>query len=205
MTTMLWIRHGETDWIGSRLAGRQPGIHLNDKGRRQAEEVAHMLSPLSIEAFYASPLERAIETAEPAARAAGKPVTVLENLHEVDFGELSGRTFEELRDLAIWKQVHREPSSVEYPGGESLQNVQRRAAEALEEIYARHPHAAVAVFSHSDTIRLMLCHILQTPLDFYPRLVIDPGSVSLVLKTEKSQRILGMNFPPGTPLSLRPE
>jgi probable phosphomutase (TIGR03848 family) len=205
MTTMLWVRHGETDWIGTRLAGRQPGIHLNEKGRRQAGEVAQMLAPLSIEAFYASPLERALETAEPAARAAGKPVQAMDNLQEVDFGELSGRTFEELRELPIWKQVRRQPSSVEFPGGETLLNVQRRAVAALAEICEGHPRGVVAVFSHSDTIRLMLCHILQIPLDFYPRLVIDPASVSLVLKNDKAQRILGINFPPGTPLSIQPE
>jgi probable phosphoglycerate mutase len=205
VTTLLWIRHGETDWIGVRLAGRAPGIHLNDKGRRQAEEVARMLGPLDVQAFCSSPLERAMETAQPAAQAAGKDIEVIDNLQEVDFGELTNRTFEELRELDIWRQAHRQPGSVVFPGGESLIRVQERAVEALRQVCARHPTGAVALFSHSDTIRLLLCSILQIPLDIYSRLVIDPASVSMVLHTEKTRRVLGMNYPPGTPLILRPE
>jgi broad specificity phosphatase PhoE len=205
MTTILCVRHGETDWIGVRLAGRIQGIHLNEKGRRQAEELARMLSPLPVAAFYSSPLDRAMETAAPAAGAAGKPVEVLEALQEVDFGGLAGMTFEELRNLDIWKQAHREPGSVVFPGGESLYQVQARAVAALTEICASHPQGAVAVFSHSDTIRLLLCHVLHVPLDQYSRLIVDPATVSLILNTGKTLRVVGINLPPGTPLMLRPE
>lgn len=205
MTTLLWIRHGETDWIGARLAGRMPGIHLNKTGMRQAEEIARMLDPIPLDAFFSSPLERAMETAQPSACAAGKPIVVMESLQEVDFGELAGLTFDELREVALWKQVHYQPSTVKYPGGESLPEVQQRAVAAVGEIFTRYPHGVVALFTHSDTIRLVLCHFLKMPLDAYPGLVIDPASVSILLQTERAQKILGINLPPGSPLVVRPE
>lgn len=197
------VRHGETDWIGERLAGRQGGIHLNEKGRRQAEEVARMLAPLPIDAFYSSPLDRARETAEPAARAAGKEVQLMDELQEVDFGELEGKTFKELRGLPVWKQVHHQPSGVRYPGGESLTEVQQRGVAAVERIFPLHPRGTAALFSHSDTIRLILCRLLGMPLDSYLTLVVDPGSVSLIYRDEAVSKVLGINWPPGTPLALR--
>jgi probable phosphoglycerate mutase len=203
VTTLILIRHGETDWIGERLAGRLAGIHLNEKGLRQAEEVARTLAPLAIDAFYSSPLERARETAEPAARAAGKNLRLMEQLQEVDFGELSGKTFKELRELPIWRQVHYEPSKVRYPGGESLLEVQQRAVSAVEEFFSLHPQGVVALFSHSDTIRLILCHFLRMPLDSYLKLAIDPASISLIYRSENHEKVLGVNLPPGTPIMLR--
>ena len=134
MTVLLLIRHGETDWLGERLAGRLPDIHLNAAGRAQADALAAMLRPIPLEAVYSSPLERAMETAEPAARAAGKPIITDPRLQEVDFGELAGKPFTELRGMPIWQDVHHTPAMVRYPGGESLTEAQDRAVRMVEEI-----------------------------------------------------------------------
>jgi broad specificity phosphatase PhoE len=203
VTTLILIRHGETDWIGEKLAGRLPGVHLNGKGVLQAEAVARTLAPLTIDGFYSSPLERARETAEPAVCAARGELRLMDQLQEVDFGELTGKTFKQLRGVPIWKQVHRRPSAVRYPGGESLVEVQRRGISAVEKIIARHPAGLVAVFSHSDTIRLILCHILRMPLDSYVRLAVDPGAISLLQRSPDFEKVFGINLVPGSPILLR--
>ncbi|MGH2606746.1 MAG: histidine phosphatase family protein, partial [Anaerolineales bacterium] len=65
MTLLYLIRHGENEWVGKRLPGWAPGLHLNERGREQAERLAGELSSVQFQAVYSSPLERAVETAEP--------------------------------------------------------------------------------------------------------------------------------------------
>jgi len=205
MTVLLLIRHGETDWLGERLAGRLPDIHLNAEGRAHADALAAMLRPIPLDAIYSSPLERARETAEPAARAAGKPILEDERLQEVDFGELTGKPFTELRGLAIWQDVHHTPSMVRYPGGESLTEAQERAVRMMEEILAGEGTGIVALFTHADTIRLTLAHFLQMPLAAYHTLVTDPASVSVLIFNRKTVRVAGINLPVGSPLHVKSE
>jgi len=200
VTTFLLIRHGETDYLGERLAGRLPGIHLNAAGRAKAEAVAAMLKPLSLDAVYSSPLERAMETAEPTARAAGKEIRADDRLQEVDFGGLAGKPFSELRDLPIWKDVHLRPAEIRYPGGESLQDVQDRAVRMIRETAAGRESGIVAVFTHADTIRLALACFLSMPLAAYHALVVSPASVSVLSLKGAAVRVSGVNLPAGSPL-----
>ncbi len=205
MTVLLLIRHGETDWLGKRLAGRLPDIHLNAEGRAHADTLAAMLRPVPLEAVYSSPLERAMETAEPAARAAGKPILTDPRLQEVDFGELTGKPFTELRGMSIWQEVHHTPAIVRYPGGESLLEAQDRSVRMVEEIRGGESASVVAFFTHADTIRLTLAHYLQMPLAAYHMLVADPASVSVLVIDRKTVRVAGINLPAGSPLPVKTE
>ncbi|MBE0696285.1 MAG: histidine phosphatase family protein, partial [Anaerolineaceae bacterium] len=74
MTTLLLIRHGENSMVGKRLAGRLPDVHLNEKGKQEAEQLAKVLGKAPIKAVYSSPLERAVETAEPLAQVLNLPI-----------------------------------------------------------------------------------------------------------------------------------
>jgi probable phosphomutase (TIGR03848 family) len=200
VTVVLLVRHGETDWLGERLAGRMPGIHLNASGREKAETLAAMLQPLALAAIYSSPLERAMETAEPTSRDAGKSILCDERLQEVDFGSLTGKPFSELRDMPIWQEVHHRPSGVKYPGGESLQDVQDRAVRMIDDVRADYESGVVALFTHADTIRLALAHFLRMPMEAYHSLVTDPASVSVLSFNRKMVRVRAVNLPPGSPL-----
>ena len=72
MPLLLLIRHGENDYTRTgKLAGRMPGIGLNERGRKQAEELAKALANAPLEALYSSPLEREMQTAEPIGKALG--------------------------------------------------------------------------------------------------------------------------------------
>lgn len=91
MAIFLLIRHGENDWVGKKLAGRLPGVHLNKNGLTQAEELASSLRNLPIKAIYSSPLERAMETAQPLAEAKALEINICENLSEINFGNWQGK------------------------------------------------------------------------------------------------------------------
>jgi probable phosphomutase (TIGR03848 family) len=187
MATLLLIRHGENDFVGRRLAGRLPEVHLNVLGFRQAETLAMALHTEPLVAIYASPLERTLETAGPLARDLYLPVQPHPGLIEIDFGKWQGKTIKYLKRLKLWQDVQEVPSQVCFPGGESFQQAQARMVAAIEEINARHgDDERVACFSHADTIRLAVAHYLNMPLDAFQRLTISPASITrLFLKHGK--------------------
>jgi probable phosphoglycerate mutase len=194
MTTFLLIRHGMTDAVGKTITGRFPGVHLNEIGQKQAADLAVRLRLWKIDAIYSSPLERALETAAPTAQRLRLNVMKSEALSEVDFGEWSGRTLEELNQLPEWRLFNTFRSSTRAPGGELATEVQTRMVEQLTRYSRQHPDQTVAVFSHADAIRLTLAHFLGMPIDLMHRLEIRPASVSALRLAEWGPQVLLMNW-----------
>lgn len=193
MTTFLLIRHGMTDAVGKTITGRLPGVHLNEAGQRQADDLPSRLKRWKIDAIYSSPLERALETAAPAARKLGLKVMMSEALSEVDFGEWSGRGLAELDQLPEWRLYNTFRSSTRAPGGELATEVQTRMVEQLTRYSRQHPDQIVAVVSHADAIRLALVHFLGMPIDLMHRIEIRPASISVVRLAEWGSQVLLMN------------
>lgn len=181
MTTLLLIRHGENNMVGKRLAGRLPQVHLNDNGRRQAEAVAAALGKAPIKGIYSSPLERAVETAQPLAQALGLDVQLAPGLIEVGFGDWTGKTIKQLSRLKLWKVVQEKPSEMRFPNGESFIEAQQRAVTEVQRIADAHDEKdMLACFSHGDIIRLLAAHFLAIPLDEFQRVGADPASITVV-------------------------
>ncbi len=179
MTTILLIRHGVNDAVGKHLAGRTPGVHLNKEGRSQAQALAALLKDFPVKAIYSSPLERTLETAEPVSEAVGVPIRVHEGLLETDYGDICGKTFEELQKLDIWNELRDEPAAVRFPNGESLQEIQARAAQALQEIAAQYEKDdLVLCFTHGDIVRLTTAYFIRLPLNEFQHLVTTPAAIT---------------------------
>jgi len=194
MATLLLIRHGENDFVGRRLAGHLPGVHLNAKGRHQAEVIAAMLRQEPIVAIYSSPLDRTMETAEPLARDLFLAITPHPGLAEVDFGDWQGKSISYLKRLKLWQSVQKTPSQVRFPNGETFIESQARIVAALEVINAAHGEKErVACFSHCDTIRLAVAHYLDMPLDSFQRLTINPASITRLHLQQGSVVLLQSN------------
>jgi len=195
ITYLLLVRHGENDWVGShRLAGRTPGVHLNDKGRSQTDRLCETLARQPIGAIYSSPLERCVETAQPVATALGLPVIPEPGVMEVDYGQWQGGDLRELAKSPEWQLVQHLPSSFRFPDGETLYEVQGRAVEAIERIRAEHPNQLVALFSHGDVIRTALAHYLGTPIDLFQRVVISTASLSAIAFSGPRPMVLFTNY-----------
>jgi probable phosphomutase (TIGR03848 family) len=194
MTTFLLIRHAMCDPVGKSLAGRTPGIHLNDVGRGQAERLATRLAGTRLDAVFTSPRERAVETAEPLARTHGLRPCVVDALDDIDFGRWTGRTLRDLDGDAEWIQFNTLRSVVRAPGGEQMLEVQARSLAALETMRRAHPDGRCAVVSHADVIRGTLAHFVGIHLDLMYRLEIAPASISVVRITESAVAIHGVNI-----------
>ncbi|HML09881.1 MAG TPA: histidine phosphatase family protein [Stellaceae bacterium] len=193
MTVFHLLRHGEHNVQGKICAGRMPGVVLSDKGRAEAEAAAQRLSSAEIAAIYASPMERTRETADILERHLSAPVTIRDDLAELDFGEWTGLTFDAVRKDPRWPAwaTHRSLSCI--PGGETMRDVQRRVIEAVMEMSAQHPDDHIAVVSHGDVIRAALVFALGMPLDFYGRIEVGTGSLSTVRIDASGIRVIAIN------------
>jgi probable phosphomutase (TIGR03848 family) len=201
---LLLIRHAENDWIGERLAGWTPGVHLNEDGRGQAAALAERLCEAPIAAIYSSPLERTLETAQPLAEAHGLTIQVREELGETRYGDWTGRTLKELKDEALWPVVQVYPGGARFPGGESLREVQARIVNELDRIRDAHAEQTVAVVSHSDPIKMAAAFYVGLPLDLFQRLTISPASVTGFAFTQYGPRLICLNQTDSMP-SFKPE
>jgi probable phosphomutase (TIGR03848 family) len=202
-TTFLLIRHATNETVDVRIAGRTPGVHLNDEGRRQTEALAHRLDDVQLDAIYSSPLERAFETAEPIAQRHGLGITRLETLNEVDFGEWTWKRLDELIADELWHQFNTFRSGMRIPGGETIVEVQARMVVELLNLCEKHPGETLAIVGHGDPIRAVISFYLGNPLDFMLRFVIDPTSVSIVELAQDASRLLLMNSTAELPLKNR--
>jgi probable phosphomutase (TIGR03848 family) len=193
MMNLLLIRHAANDWVGERLAGWTPGVHLNDEGRNQVAALVNRLADVPLAAIYSSPLERTVETARPVALAHDLPVQVREDLGEARFGQWTGRALKELQAEELWPVIQVYPSGARFPGGESLREVQARLVAELDAIRDNHAGQTVAVVSHSDPIKMAVAHYLGLSLDLFQRLTISPASVTAFAFTHFGPRLICLN------------
>jgi probable phosphomutase (TIGR03848 family) len=195
---VLLIRHGLTQLTGPVLAGRTPGVHLDERGKAQAAALAERLAGLPLVTLVSSPLERCRETAAPAAKVLGLKVAVDRRLIECGYGDWTGRPLKELAKDPLWKVVQNHPSAVTFPGGEALAQTQRRAVAAVrawdDRVRAEHGDGAIwAAFSHGDVIKAVIADALGSHLDTFQRIHVDTCSVSAISYTELRPFVLRTN------------
>lgn len=180
-TTLVLVRHGVTATTGKVLPGRAAGLHLSEEGRRQAEATAARIKSLpKVAAIYASPLERAQETAEPIATARKLKLRTEPGLLECEFGDWTGKRLAALAKKQEWAIVQNRPSSFRFPDGESLREMQGRMVETLDQIARRHAGRIVVAVSHADPIKAVVVEAMGAHLDSYQRVVISPCSITVV-------------------------
>jgi probable phosphomutase (TIGR03848 family) len=191
---VLLVRHGQTSTTGVVLPGRAPGLHLGDKGREEAADVAGRIAVLPrIAAVYSSPLERAQETAAPIAAAAGLPVTVEPGLLECDYGDWTGLALKDLRKKPEWKVVQRYPSGFRFPGGESFTEMQARITGTLARLVAVHAGHTIVAVSHADPIKTAVAQAVGTHLDLFQRIAVFTASVTAIAYGPAGPTVLAVN------------
>ncbi len=197
MPILFLIRHGENDYLKrGRLPGQTPGIHLNERGREQAEALAQSLAGLPIKALYASPLERAVETAQPIARVLKLEIQSRPALMDGDTGAWTGKEIKKLGKNPAWKIVQAAPSRAQFPRGESILDVQTRVVKAIEAICADHKTGLAAVVFHADPIKLAVTYFLGLPLDHFQKLGVESGSVTVLAVSSMSAHLIALNLKP---------
>ena len=199
------VRHGRTPTTGKVLPGRAAGLHLADSGKTEAEAVAKRIAEIKgVSAIYASPLERARETAAPIGKILGQKVNIHKGLLECDFGDWTGAQLTALMKKPEWTTVQKAPSTFRFPNGESFTEMQQRMVSALDDIRAKHPGGIVVCVSHADPIKAAVAHAMGTHIDLFQRIVISTCSVSAVAYSPSGPVVLTVNSTGGSLADLRP-
>jgi broad specificity phosphatase PhoE len=191
-TTILLVRHGATDWNFELRAQGHADVALNQAGRAQAREAAESLAARRVDAVYASDLARAVDTARPIAAVHGLAVITDTSFREIDQGEWTGLTDEEIRRRwpESWGRARYYSAR---PGGESPSQVRRRALAGLARVVAAHPDGTVVIVSHGVTIRTLVAESLGCDERASARLrgVANGGIVKLEAGLADGRLVLG--------------
>jgi broad specificity phosphatase PhoE len=197
--TLLLARHGRTAWHAeNRYAGRTD-VPLDAAGRAQARQLAAWAAHAGLTAVVSSPLTRAVETAGPAAAAAGVPLACDERLRELDFGRAEGLTLDELRwrDPDAVRRFEADPAMHPLPGGEDPLAAAARARECLDELAAVAGDGRVLVVAHNTLVRLALCLMIGIPPAEYRRRLapLEPVAVTDLRVRAGEPRLQRYNAP----------
>jgi probable phosphomutase (TIGR03848 family) len=199
VTTLILLRHGRSSANAAGvLAGRTPGVELDEAGKEQAERMVERLAGLGLAAVVSSPALRCEQTVAPLLAERGLTAVTEPCLAEVDYGSWTGSALKDLAKEPLWRVVQAHPSAAVFPDGEGLAAMQARAVAAVRRhdarIAAEHgPRAVWLACSHGDVIKSVLADALASHLDNFQRIVVDPCSISVVQYTETRPFVVRVN------------
>jgi len=194
-TTFFLVRHGAHPLLGHVLAGRMPGVSLNQEGRDQSRRLAAGLARRGVTSLQSSPRERARETAAPIAERCGVPLEIAPALDEVDMGAWTGRAFSDLKLDPGWGRWNALRSIARPPGGERLIEVQSRVTDHLDRVRHERPDSSVVIVSHGDVIKAAILYYLGLSLDACERIEVDVASLSALLIGDWGAKLISLNEP----------
>ena len=192
-TTFHLVRHARHDRLDHTLCGRMEGVRLGADGLAEARAVGDRLAREPLSAVYTSPMERCRQTAEAVAAPHALAPQLDHAFTEVDFGDWTGLSFEQLKADPRWAPWNERRSLNRPPGGESLGEAQMRAWRGVETLCASHPDEAVAVVSHSDIVKALVAHVLGVDLDLHHRIAVDPVSITTLAVGDWGAKLTRLN------------
>ena len=185
---LILVRHGETLWNRNGLYQGQNQIGLTSTGFWQAQQVARNLSDLKPQTIYSSPLRRAIQTAQSIAQKESSNIVSINGLMELDLGKIQGLTSKEIQTNYphIYDSWRKDPSSIEMPGGESLETLQNRSWESIQTIKDSHSVKIAICVTHNFTIKTIVCRVLNLALSEFHNIRVDLGSLPRWRQTQRN-------------------
>ncbi len=201
MATVILVRHGRTTANATgMLAGRTPGVTLDEIGVDQAARTGERIAAVPLVGVVSSPLERCLQTSKAIIDKQSDKLKIVNDkgITECDYGEWQGRSLGELAKEDLWSVVQSHPSAAAFPGGESMAAMQSRSVAAIRRrdaaFESQHGPAAVwAAVTHGDIIKSILADALGMHLDLFQRINVDPASVSIVRYTAARPYVVATN------------
>jgi len=192
-TTVLLIRHGQTDWNAESRWQGHADIPLNATGKAQAHALAQRLAGWPVKALYSSDLKRAAMTADILADALNlKPVLDIV-WRERDVGDFQGLTNAELKQSFADHWVGMRNGVFNPPNGEPFQQLQARVTKAFDELLARHAGEMAAVVTHGGALHTLISHILGISGSYGRFSLSGNTGLSIVEQGERGVRLVLLN------------
>lgn len=193
---ILLIRHAAHAHLGNTLSGRAGDIPLSLNGRDQARQLAARLKVETIDEVQTSSVRRARETAQEIAASRDLPLVTSKALDEVDFGDWTGKRFDELDNDPAWQHWNAQRAGARAPGGESMAEVQQRVIAHIRAVAKRCAEQVIVMVTHCDVIRAAIAAVLGLSLDGIMRFDIDAASISRILAGEWGEKVTSLNESP---------
>ena len=198
MARLVLIRHAHsTANDAGILSGQLPGISLSKRGMKQAEDLVERIGASVFDSARVSPLQRCEETIAPwlnSKYSKGlKSYHIDDALIEMNYGSWSGRKLSSLSREKMWKEIQNRPSSVQFPEGERMRSMQKRALSSVFGALDEKKNGTHLFVSHGDVLKAIVASLLKIKLDDFQSLVIDPASVTVIDFDGTKSRLLAFN------------
>jgi probable phosphomutase (TIGR03848 family) len=195
---LVFIRHAHsTANDAGILSGQLPGVSLSKKGMKQAHDLVERIGASSFDSARISPLQRCEETITPwlnSKYSKGlKSYLIDDALIEMNYGMWSGRKLSSLSREKMWKDIQERPSTVQFPGGERMKAMQKRALSSVSDALAEKKNGTHLFVSHGDVLKAVVASLLKMKLDDFQSLVIDPASATVIDFDGSKSRLLAFN------------
>jgi probable phosphomutase (TIGR03848 family) len=195
---LVFIRHAHsTANDAGILSGQLPGISLSKKGKKQAQELVERLGASSFDSIRVSPMQRCEETIAPWINSrysrGMKSYQIDESLIEMNYGTWSGRKLSSLSREKMWKEIQERPSTVQFPQGERMKAMQKRALMSISDALEEKKNGTHLFVSHGDVLKALVASLLKMKLDDFQSLVIDSASVTVIDFDGSKSRLLAFN------------
>ena len=198
MARLVFIRHAHsTANDAGILSGQLPGVSLSKKGMKQAENLVERIGASAFDSARVSPLQRCEETIAPwlnSRYSKGlKSYQIEDALIEMDYGSWSGRKLSSLSREKMWKEIQNRPSTVQFPDGERMRSMQKRALSSVSDAINQKKNGTHLFVSHGDVLKAIVASLLKIKLDDFQSLVIDPASITVIDFDGSKSRLLAFN------------
>jgi broad specificity phosphatase PhoE len=197
-TRLLLIRHAEVEVRYHRIFGGTIDMNLSPRGHEQARLLAKFLPHRKLDAIYASPMKRVQQTLAPFLHDGTLSQTILQDLHEVNFGDWTGLNWEQVAqkfNLLTHEWLEHIEKGI-LPNGENGGQFRSRVEPCLRQIIENHPGQMVGVFCHGGVIRMILSILLELPLPRTNMFEIEYASITEIALYAGHAEIELLNFTP---------
>jgi broad specificity phosphatase PhoE len=195
MTKVYLVRHGQTEWNKELKFRGRSDIPLNEEGRREAAAIADALKEKDIRAIYTSPLRRSIETAQPVADFFHLEIVTVRELIDICYGDWEGLAYDEVKrryadTYNMWEQC---PDMVQFPNGETLDEVGERSFFAFKGIVKKNPGRSILIIPHRVINKVLLCALLDLNNSQFWKVKQDTGCINLIEYSDQKVVLVKMN------------
>ena len=194
MSTLILIRHGETDWNRDRIFRGRADIPLGERGKQQAERTGEALKDRRLEAIYTSPLLRSAQTAEAIARRQEAEITEVDDITDIDYGDWQGKALKDVMEqypevCALWESA---PHEARIPGGECLGELSDRSSPAVQRLVGSH-RGKIAVVSHRVVLKVVILGLLGLGVESFWNLRLDTCGITIFEILEGRNVLISFN------------
>jgi len=195
---LVFLRHAHSSANDAGiLSGQLPGVSLSSKGKKQATQLVERIGSSNFDSVRISPLQRCEETITPwlnSKYSKGiKNYQIDDALIEMDYGSWSGRKLSSLSREKLWKEIQNRPSTVQFPQGERMRAMQKRALSSVFASIEEKKNGTHLFVSHGDVLKAIVASLLKMKLDDFQSLVIDPASLTVIDFDGEKSRLLAFN------------